>query len=292
MRAFVRAVERGSFAAAADDLGISATMVGLHVRALEDRLGSRLLSRTTRRQSLTEVGRLYVERCKQILADVDDAELVADQLRASPRGTLQVSAPVSFGVHALTPIIVDYLLKYPDVRLELTLSDRLVDLVEDGFDVVVRVGVLADSALVARPLAPYRLILCAAPTYLKRHGTPRVPKDLARHNCLAFERWGTADEWRFESGDAVACKGNLRTNSGEALRVAAREGLGIIRQPEVLLADDLRAGRLTRVLRDYMPPARPMHLLYLPDRRPTPKLRTFLDWVSARLPRNQRRSAR
>jgi len=292
MQVFVRAVERGSFAAAASDIGISATMVGMHVRALEERLGGRLLSRTTRRQSLTEIGRLYYERCRQILSDVDDAELVADQLRAAPRGTLHVSAPVSFGVQALTPVVAEYLAQYREVKVELSLSDRVVDLVEDGFDVAVRVGELADSSLIARPLAPYRLVLCASPAYLKRHGQPRSPRELAAHNCLAFERWGARPEWRFNNGDVVQCKGNLRINSGQALRVAAYAGIGIIQQPLVLLAEDLRAGRLVHILSDYATRARPMHLVYLPDRRLTPKLKSFLDLVSARFARTSNKKPR
>lgn len=283
MTAFVRAAELGGFAPAAQALGISPTMVGLHVRALEDRLGSRLLNRTTRRQSLTEVGRLYYERCRQILSDLEDADRTASQLRAAPRGRLSVNAPVSFGVHALTPVIADYLAAYPEVEVDLAVNDRVIDLVEEGFEVAVRVGPLSDSGLVARPLAPYQLVVCASPDYLARFGEPRRPEDLARHNCLAFERWGAPHVWTFQNGEAAAVRGVLRANNGEALRVAALRGLGIIKQPSVLLADDLRSGRLVRLLPDYDSPARPIHLIYLPDRRPTPKLRTFIDFVLERL---------
>src|SRR5271154_4718967 len=168
MEVFVAAVDRGGFAAAAAEFGISATMVGLHVRALEDRLGSRLLNRTTRRQSLTEAGRVYYDRCKQILADVDAAEASADELRTAPRGRLKVATPVAFGVHALAPAIADYLALYPEVEIELSVNDRVVDLVEEGYEIAIRVGTLADSGLIARALAPYRLVACAAPNYLER----------------------------------------------------------------------------------------------------------------------------
>lgn len=283
MTAFVRATELGGFAPAAQELGITASMVGQHVRALENRLGSRLLNRTTRRQSLTEVGRLYYERCRQILLDIDDADRTASQLRAAPRGRLRVNAPVSFGVHALTPVIAEYLDTYPEVEVDLTVNDRVIDLVEEGIEVAIRVGVLADSGLVARSLAPYQLVICASPDYLAKFGQPHKPADLARHNCLSFDRWEAPHVWTFASGESVPVRGVLRTNNGEALRVAALRGLGIIKQPLVLLADDIRSRRLVRVLPDYELPTRPMHLVYLPDRRPTPKLRTFIDFVLARL---------
>ena len=283
MTAFVRAAELGGFAPAATALGISPTMVGLHVRALENRLGSRLLNRTTRRQSLTEVGRLYFERCRQILADIEDADQTASQLRAAPRGRLRVNAPVSYGVHALTPVLTDYLAIYREVEVELAVNNRVIDLVDEGFEVAFRVGPLRDSNLVARPLAPYRLVICASPAYLAEHGEPHKPEDLLRHNCLSFERWGAPRHWSFANGENIEVSGSLRTDSGESLRVAARRGLGIIHQPDVLVDEDLRQGRLVRVLPDYDLPSLPIHLVYLPDRRPTPKLRTFIDFVLERL---------
>jgi DNA-binding transcriptional LysR family regulator len=283
MAVFVRAVECGGFAAAAEDFGLSATMVGLHVRALEERLKSRVLNRTTRRQRLTEVGELYYERCKQILADVEAADESANELRAAPRGRLRVTAPVSFGVHALAPAVADYLALYPDVEVALSLNDRVADLIEDGYEVAVRIGTLVDSGMVARPLAPYRMAVCASPAYLERCGEPRFPAELASHNCLGFAYWRTRDEWRFEArGGTVHVHGRFSTNNGEALRMAARSGLGIILQPEVLLASDIEAGRLVRILRKYSLPSRPMHLVYLPDRRATPKLRTFIEFIARR----------
>jgi DNA-binding transcriptional LysR family regulator len=287
MAVFVRAVDRGGFAAAAVEFGFSATMVGLHVRALEDRLGSRLLNRTTRRQSLTEVGRLYYERCKQILADVEAADSSANDLRGTPRGRLRVTAPVSFGVHALAPAIIDYLETHPEVEIDLALNDRVVDLVEEGYEVAIRVGTLADSSLIAYPLAPYQILVCASPDYLRQRGEPHHPSELTKHNCLGFAYWGTG-QWRFGGppGEySVRVHGSLRANNGEALKMAARKGLGIIMQPEVLLAEDVRAGSLIPILRKFELPSRPMHVVHLPDRRPTPKIRTFIDFVAARFRR-------
>ena len=283
MTAFVRAAELGGFAPAATALGISPTMVGLHVRALENRLGSRLLNRTTRRQSLTEVGRLYYERCRQILADIEDADQTATLLRAAPRGRLRVNAPVSYGVHALTPVLTEYLAAYREVEVELAVNNRVIDLVDEGFEVAFRVGVLRDSNLVARPLAPYRLVICASAAYLAEHGEPRTPRDLLRHNCMSFERWGAPRHWSFANGENVEVSGNFRTDSGESLRFAARCGLGIIQQPSVLVDEDIEQGKLVRILADHDMPALPIHMVYLPDRRPTPKLRTFIDFVLERL---------
>jgi len=285
MAVFVRTVERGGFAAAAQEFGLSAAMAGLHVRALEDRLGSRLLNRTTRRQSLTEVGRHYYERCKQILADVEAAEAHATELRGAPRGRLRVTAPISFGTHALAPAIIDYLALFPEVEIDLSLNDRVVDLVDEGYEVAIRVGALPDSSLVARPLAPYRMRLCASPDYLRRHGTPRRPEDLVGHNCLCFVYARSGSEWRFtgpEGDSEITIKGRLQINNGDALRTAARKGFGIVLQPAVVIEEDIVSGALVPLLDGYTPPAFPMQIVYLPDRRPTPKLRSFIDFVAGR----------
>lgn len=285
MAIFVRAVERGSFAAAAEEFRLTGTMVGLHVRSLEERLGSRLLNRTTRSQSLTEVGRLYYERCKRILEDIDDAEASAAQLHGAPRGRLRVMAPVSFGVHALAPACADFLAAHPEMAIDLVVDDRLVDAVEEGFEVVVRIGELADSTMVARPLSPYRSIICAAPAYLEKHGRPMRPEDLAGHACLGFAHPVAGREWRLRGpqGDIrVPVSLAMTANNGEALRMAALGGLGIIMQPEILLEDDVRAGRLVPLLAGFAPLPRPMHVLTLSHRRPTPKVRAFVDFLLLR----------
>jgi len=283
MAVFAKAVEAGSFAAAAEALGLSAPMVGKHVRFLEDRLGAQLLARTTRRQSLTEVGRAFYERCRIVLAEAEAAEALAEDLRAVPRGRLRINAPVTFGAHEFVPMVARYLRANPEVSIEVTLSDRIVDLVEEGYEAVIRVAPLPDSSLVARRLRPYRLVACAAPAYLAERGVPARPEELGGHECLGFAHWAPRGEWEFRDADGVISRvqigGRVSINSGEALRSAALEGLGIILQPEGLLCDDIAAGRLVRVLPGYTPPSRPMHILFAPDRRPTPKLRSFIDAV-------------
>lgn len=284
MAVFVSVVEKGSLAAAAELFDISATMVGKHVQALERHLGVRLLNRTTRRQSLTEPGKLYFERCKQVLADVQAAEECATELQASPKGTLRVTAPVSFGTRRFTPALTQFLAAHPELKIELALNDRVVDLVEEGFDAAIRIGPLAESGLIARPLADYRLRVCAAPSYLKRHGTPRRPEDLENHQCMGFAFWTQQSRWRFmrKGKQHIAnITSRLQINNGEALRQAALSGFGIIMQPEVLLDEDVNAGRLISLLANYEAPMRPMHLVYLPDRRPTAKMQKFIEFVMA-----------
>jgi DNA-binding transcriptional LysR family regulator len=282
MRVFVRVAELGGFAQAAREFNLSPSMVAKHVQALEARLGARLLNRTTRRQNLTEVGRLYFERSKSILIDFDSAEASAMELQAAPRGLLRVTAPVVFGSCGLTPLLPRFLAEYPEVRIDLALHDRVVDLVEEGFDAALRSGPLADVGLVARPLASLRTILCAAPSYLQRHGTPKRPADLVRHQCLGFTYLRDRDRWRLigpGGEDSVKVNSRLGINNGEALRQAALAGGGIVMLSELLLKGDVQSGALVRVLSSHAPPSRPAHLLYLPDRRPTPKLQRFVEFV-------------
>jgi DNA-binding transcriptional LysR family regulator len=285
MAVFLRVVEKGGFSATAEEFGVSPTMLGKHVRALEERLGGRLLNRTTRSQSLTELGRTCYERCKQVIADVEEIENTASEMRVAPRGVLRVNAPTSFGSMQLSPALGEYLERYPEVRVDLTLNDRIVDLAEEGFELAIRVGALADSGLVARKLAPFHTVACASPAYLARHGKPKTPRDLSGHNCLVFSYANRGHLWPFQgpSGkQTISIKGSLQINSGAALRMAALKGLGIIMQPEALVADDIVAGRLVRVLPRYESTPRPMHMVYLPDRRLSPKLRSFIDFVIER----------
>jgi DNA-binding transcriptional LysR family regulator len=284
MEVFVAAVDAGSFAAAAERCGMSAVMVGKHIRALEQMLGAALLTRTTRRQALTEIGRRYVDQCRSILAQIDEAQSLAESMRAAPRGLLKVTAPVSFGAQWLSPAITDYLRAHPDVTVDLSLNDRTVDLVEEGFDVAVRIGPLPDSTLVARPLRPYGMAICASPAYLKKHGKPRTPADLARHECLEFTGWLPRARWKLkgERDGRLVRPGRFRANSTAALRMAALSGFGIVMQAEVILSDDIAAGRLVPLLRDYLPAPRPMHVVYSRDRRATPKLTTFVDFLLER----------
>jgi DNA-binding transcriptional LysR family regulator len=285
MKVYVLTVEKGSLSAAAEVCGMSATMAGNHVRALEQRLGMQLMHRTTRRQHVTAFGADYYARCKEILRLVAETDAQAQSMRLAPAGTLRVSAPVTFGTEALTPALSDYLARYPEVDVELDISDRIVDLMDDGCEAAIRIGHLPpDSGLVARPLAPYRLMLCASPAYLARRGTPATPADLERHDCLSF---GAANivQWRFQREHDV-CRvpvhGRVKINNGQALRVAALQGLGIVLQPMILLDADVRAGRLVRLLPDYELPSRPMHVVYLPHRYRSPRLRSFIDFIVER----------
>jgi len=287
MSIFVRVIERGSFAAAAEGSGMTPTMVGNHVRALERLLGARLLNRTTRRQNLTETGRNYYEQCISILAQLQSAEIDARDMRARPRGRLRVSAPIIYATCKLAPAMRDYLDSYPDVHVELALNDRVVDLADGGFDAAIRVGALPDSNLIARPLAPSPRIVCAAPEYLLKHGTPATPKDLENHHCLAFGfDSGPERDWRFILADGsqqmVRVPGRLDVGGGLALREAALAGLGIILQPEMMLEREIAEGRLIRLFADLPAPTFPVHIVYLPERKLTAKLASFVDFMIAR----------
>jgi DNA-binding transcriptional LysR family regulator len=285
MEIFVAVVDAGSLTAAADRFDISSAMVGKHIRSLETRLGTRLLTRTTRRQSLTEIGRQYYEQCRRILGDVRLAESLAEAMAAAPRGVLKVTVPLTYGVKVFSPAMTDYLTAWPDVSLELDLSNRIIDLVEEGFDAAVRIGHLPDSSFVARPLKPYRMRACASPEYLARMGTPRTPADLAQHECLGFLHWGREGQWRLDGETDCANPlraGRFRANNGQALKVAALRGFGLVLQPEALLSKEIESGQLVSVLEDYLPDGAPVHLIYPSDRRATPKLTTFIDFVIER----------
>lgn len=285
MEIFVAVVEAGSLTAAAERFQLSSAMVGKHIRSLETQLSARLLTRTTRRQSLTEIGRQYYEQCRRILADVKAAESLAESMTSAPRGTLKVTVPLTYGVEVFSPAMTDYLSAWPDVSLELDLSNRIVDLVEEGFDAAVRIGRLPDSSLVARPLKPYGMRACASPAYLARMGTPKTPADLANHECLGFLHWGREGLWRLDGDAATDCQlrpGRFRANNGQALKVAALRGFGLVLQPEALLAREIERGELVCVLEDWLPEGAPVHLIYPRDGRPTPKLTTFIDFVIER----------
>jgi DNA-binding transcriptional LysR family regulator len=288
MSVFVQVVDAGSFAAVADPSGMTAAMVGRHVRTLEDLLGTQLLNRTTRRHSLTEAGRIYYERSKGILADLEAADESVALMRSAPRGVLRIGAPAIFGSACLAPALPDYLAANPEVRVEMTLNNRVLDLLEEGYDAVIRTGALPDSGLIARSLAPYKLVACATPAYLARCGTPSRPEDLASHSCLGFHPGAAFDTWSFVGQDPdddvipVQVSGPMSANSGQALREAALGGVGIVLQAEALLLPDLISGRLVKVLEQYPPQALPLSVLYSPTRVITPKLRSFLDFLTVR----------
>lgn len=281
---FVKAVESGSFTAAGEALNMSSQLVGKHVRALEQDLGVKLLNRTTRRQHLTDVGRNFYDRARNILAEMEAAKSLAHEVRAVPTGTLRVSASVSFGVNALAKVLPLYMQANPEVNIEMSLTNRTVDIIDEGFDAVFRVGELADSGLIGRRLRPYRLVLCASPHYLLQHPPITHPNDLRDHECLGFSFTELRNRWTFQSPDGiitVPVSGHLMVDSGEVLLQAAIAGAGILLQPAELVEKSLRSGELVEVLPDYPVPTRPMHLVYAPDKRMTPKMRSFIDFVVA-----------
>ena len=286
MTMFVRVVECGSFAAAAELSRVSPTMAGKQIREIEQRLGARLLHRTTRRQHLTEVGQLYYERCKQALAEVDLAEASASELQASPRGRLRMIAPVGFGSDSLVPALVEFQALHPEVSVDLTLDNRRYDLIGEGFELGIHIGDVEDDSLVARRLPPYRRVLAASPDYLARHGAPERPEHLAGHLCLGLSYWRRTDFWALVGPDGDRCRveiaGRFTANNGNALRIAALNGAGIVLQPEASLAADFGDGRLLPVLPGWSYAPSPTWLIYAQDRRPTAKLRAVIDFLMAR----------
>ena len=288
MRVFAKVVEAGSFTGAAARLDISASMVSQHIKELEDRLRARLLNRTTRRVSLTETGRAYYARCIRLLADLEETELAASDMHAAPRGELRVNATPSFGVLHLAPAIADFIARYPEISIDLMLSNQMADLIAEGFDVAVRVEQLPDSSLIARHLAPCRFVVCGAPGYFERHGEPRTPADLTGHNCLSVGGPGVSyyRTWHLSAGDgtvlAVTANGTLRTNSGAALKSAALAGHGLVCLPTYLVGDALQSGQLVTVLDDYLAPPLPLRALYPHSRHLSAKVRAFVDFLAAR----------
>lgn len=279
MQVFARVAALGSFSAAGRALGLSQTGVTKHVAALETRLGTRLLHRTTRRLTLTETGRSYLEACERILAEIAEAEAMAGAEGVEAHGTLRLNVPLSFGVREIAPALAAFAAAHPALTIELGLNDRRVDLIEEGWDLAVRIGTLADSGLIARRLAASRLLVCAAPDYLDRHGTPRAPEDLREHNCLGYTL-SDSSGWRF--GDRVyPVSGTLRAPNGAALVAAASAGLGLVYQPTFLVAEALRAGSLVALDLGAPCPTLPIHALMPPGRRPA-KTRAFVDFLAQR----------
>lgn len=289
LEVFVAVVDAGSFTRAADRLEMSPVMVGKYIQHLETRLGARLLQRSTRRQGLTDAGRMFYDDSRKVLEQLRWAEMSVERLRATPSGRLRVSASSTLGAFVIAPLVADYQRACPDVQVELDLSNGLVDLIDDGFDLAIRIGEPGDVDLVARRFGTYRMAICASPDYLARYGRPALPADLPRHRCLVHMVWTRRTGWQLSSppGDDGTAAGRwpltgpLVCNDGTALRAAALRGAGLLLQPEVLVADDLAAGRLVRVLEDYVPAGRPVHLLYRQDRRPLPKLTSFVDYLLA-----------
>ena len=286
MAAFTKVVGAGSFSAAAREMQVSQALVTKQIQELENWLGARLLNRTTRRLSLTEVGTAFYERAARILEAVEEAKGAAGALQTVPRGRLRINAPISFGVLHLATAVTEFLQRFPDVSVELLMNDRLVDLLEGEFDVGVRIGRLRDSSLIARKIAPIRLAVCAAPDYLARRGVPRAPEDLAKHDCLEYTYFESRGEWRLlnPEGDeiVVPVSGRYLANNADVLRITAIAGGGVILCPTFIVGEDLRSGRLVRLLPDYPPPEQALHALYPPGRHLSAKVRSFVDFLVAR----------
>ncbi|QFU15564.1 LysR family transcriptional regulator [Microvirga thermotolerans] len=286
MQVFARVAALGSFSAAARALGLSQTMVTKHVASLEERLGIKLLHRSTRRLVLTEGGRHYLAAVERILADIEEAETSAGLDRVEPRGTLRLNAPVTFGFREIAPALSEFSRLYPAVNVDLGLADRYVDLIEEGWDLAIRIGRLKDSSLVVRRLAPCRVAVCAAPSYLAEHGEPRTVEDLSRHNCLGYTLSSavSADRWLFghDGETAVPVKGNLRANNGDALLAAALAGQGLIYQPTFLVGDSLRSGDLVRILPDEPTYELAVHAVLPSGRQAPAKVRAIVAFLAAR----------
>lgn len=282
MRVFTKVVALGSFAEAARQLGMTRSAASKGVIELERILGSRLLDRTTRKVSVTEAGMAYYERCLAILADIEETEVQVARLHDEPRGTLKLNAPMSFGVLHMARAVADFMAEYPDVKVELSLNDRFVDPIEEGFDVTIRIASLQDSSLIARKLSPARRVLAASPAYIERHGLPARPEDLVDHNCLSYGHTTLLQKWQLtHDGKAmnVPINSRLCSNNGDALREAALAGQGITMLPTFLVGEDIQANRLQVILPDYNPSALGIYALYAPNRYLAAKVRLFIDFL-------------
>jgi DNA-binding transcriptional LysR family regulator len=285
---FAAVVEAGSFTAAADKLGQSKSAVSKQVTRLEQRLGARLLARTTRRLNLTEVGQAFYERCRRIIAEAEEAELAVTHLQDVPRGTLRVSAPLSFGIAHLAGALPDFMNAHPELTLDMDFSDRRVDIVEEGYDLAVRIGTLEDSSLIARRVAESRRPILASPEYWRRNGKPSHPQELEQHNCLVYTLLSTPGSWSFTDPDdpraeiSVRISGSLKANNGNALAQAAASGHGVVMMPTFICGDLIRSGALEPALEAYE--ARPVgiHALYASNRHLSAKVRAFVDFLDAR----------
>lgn len=285
MRAFTRVVDTGSFSEAARSMRLSRSAISKYVIDLETELGVQLLHRTTRSASPTDNGRLYYERCTAILAEIEEADLTVSQLQASPRGTLRVNAPMSFGTLHLGKAITAFLAQYPELKIHLILSDQQIDTVQEGFDVTIRIADMSDSSLIARRIVPANRMLCASPAYLKEHGTPKHPDDLREHDLLSYDYLGTGVQWKLTGKDGdlwINVPWKLCTNNAEILRDAAVGGQGIALLPTFIAGPDLRTGKLRGILAGYRAPQLAVCALYPPTRHVSMKVRAFIDFLVER----------
>jgi len=287
---FAKVVETGSFARAAERLGLSTSAVSRQVSELEAHLDTRLLNRTTRRLSLTEAGQSFYEHSVQLLADLAEAEGSVRIATAEPRGTLRVTCGVSFGMRYLAPALADYCEQHPDVLLDLDLSDRVVDLVEEGFDLAIRIGNIGSQGMVSKRIGWTQIVCCASPQYLAKHGAMPIvtPADLSQHECLSYTNVGMPNTWQFEgaagkeSRVAVRVPPRHRANNGQVLAALAVQGMGVVYEPDFIVAHEIRAGQLVPLLPDYHPPRSPIAAVYPSRRHLSAKVRSLVEFLATR----------
>ncbi len=287
MQTFCAVVEASSFVAASEAMGMSKAAVSRYINELESRLGVRLLHRTTRRLSLTAEGEVFYVRCRELLAGVEEAEAELTSRTGVAKGVLRINAPVSFGILHLAPLWGEFHARYPDVELNIDLSDRLVDIVEEGFDLAIRIATLRNSTLVSRRLTSTRLVVCASPEYLKAHGTPARPEDLALHKVIAYSNLATGNDWHFEGPQgpvSTRVRPWMYANNGETCCAAAVAHQGVIHQPSFLVREDLAAGRLVELMPDYCSAELGVYAVYPTRKFVTPKVRALVDFLGAAFP--------
>jgi len=284
--AFTAVVESGTFSAAGERLGIAKSVVSRRVSQLERRLGSRLLNRTTRRLALTDAGRNFYQRAVQILADLDDAEQSVTKETAELRGALKLAVPLSFGLLHLSDAIADFLKQHPAIEFNLDLNDRNINLVEDGFDMAVRIGDLTDSTLVARRLGLVQYVTCASPTYLQKHGEPKHPDELRQHVGFQYSNVTYKQQWRYETPEGKTLFGQpqirIRSNNGDSLAMAAMAGLGVTAGPTFILGQYIKENKLVAILKDYQRPPTGIHAVYPPGRLIPKRIQVFTDFLASR----------
>lgn len=281
---FARVVEQESFTGAADVLGLTKSAVSKQIAKLEESLGVRLLNRTTRKIQITEAGYVFYERCRRIADEVEEARAAVTSLQASPRGLLRISASVSYGMMHLSKILPDFMLRNPDLKVDLSLSDRKIDLLEEGVDVAVRIGRLTDSSLIAKKITTFRSIAAASPAYWDKHGRPEHPTDLSNYNCFKYAYLAQGDRWEFQDSDGnpvfAPIDGMLSANNGDILMKSAERGLGVVWMPSFLFTDQLETGVLEEVLKDWEPEPIGLYTVFPHSRHLPTKTRAFIDFMS------------
>lgn len=283
MKSFTKVVENNGFAAAARKMGTSRSVINKHVLHLESDLGVQLLHRSTRKVTLTETGSAFYDRCIAILGDLQEAELAVSRLQEEPKGLLKINAPMSFGMFYLAPALADFMVQYPDLSVELTLNDRLVDPLEEGYDITIRITEpLATASLTVQPVAEAKRVICAAPSYLKTHGRPKQPEDLAAHKCLHYGNIASGNHWKFSKSGrdyTIRVTGGFCANNAEALRDAAVKGLGIVQLPVFTAPNELKNGSLVPLLEGFDLPNVFIFVIYPPNRHLSAKTRLFTDFM-------------